>query len=81
MYTLSRYLQTNAYRRLSDRQLRTEARAAPGAPVERQIEAAAWWRSSASGSACDDRIEPLVAASSTSCRAPLAATHGDSRRR
>jgi hypothetical protein len=42
MYTLSRYLQTIAYRRLSDRQLRREAR---GAQERLQaIEGSAWWR-------------------------------------
>ncbi len=42
MYTLSRYLQTIAYRRLSDRELRREARGAQ----ERleAIEGSAWWR-------------------------------------
>jgi hypothetical protein len=42
MYTLSRYLQTIAYRRLSDRELRREARSAQ----ERlqAIEGSAWWR-------------------------------------
>jgi hypothetical protein len=42
MYTLSRYLQTIAYRRLSDRQLRAEARGAQGRLQE--IESSAWWR-------------------------------------
>jgi hypothetical protein len=42
MYTLSRYLQTIAYRRLSDRQLRTEARGAQERLEE--IEATTWWR-------------------------------------
>src|SRR5256885_957778 len=42
MYTLSRYLQTIAYRRLSDRQLRAEARGAQGRLQE--IEGSAWWR-------------------------------------
>jgi hypothetical protein len=42
MYTLSRYLQTIAYRRLSDRQLRAEARNAQERLVE--IEATKWWR-------------------------------------
>ena len=42
MYTLSRYLQTIAYRRLSDRQLRAEARGAQERLEE--IEATAWWR-------------------------------------
>ena len=42
MYTLSRYLQTIAYRRLSDRELRREAR---GAQERLQaIEGSAWWR-------------------------------------
>jgi hypothetical protein len=42
MYTLSRYLQTIAYRRLSDRELRAEARDA----VQRleRIESSWWWR-------------------------------------
>jgi hypothetical protein len=42
MYTLSRYLQTIAYRRLSDRELRAEAREA----VQRleRIESSWWWR-------------------------------------
>jgi hypothetical protein len=42
MYTLSRYLQTIAYRRLSDRQLRAEARGV----MERlgRIESSWWWR-------------------------------------
>jgi Glycosyl transferase family 2 len=42
MYTLSRYLQTIAYRRLSDRELRAEARYA----LQRleNIEASWWWR-------------------------------------
>ncbi len=42
MYTLSRYLQTIAYRRLSDRQLRAEARGAQERLQE--IEATRWWR-------------------------------------
>jgi hypothetical protein len=42
MYTLSRYLQTIAYRRLSDRQLRAEARGAQERLEE--IEATTWWR-------------------------------------
>lgn len=42
MYTLSRYLQTIAYRRLSDRELRAEAREAL-ARIER-IESSWWWR-------------------------------------
>ena len=42
MYTLSRYLQTIAYRRLSDRQLRAEARGAQERLEE--IEATRWWR-------------------------------------
>ena len=42
MYTLSRYLQTIAYRRLSDRQLRAEARGAQERLEE--IEATKWWR-------------------------------------
>jgi hypothetical protein len=42
MYTLSRYLQTIAYRRLSDRELRAEARNA----LQRleRIESSWWWR-------------------------------------
>jgi hypothetical protein len=42
MYTLSRYLQTIAYRRLSDRELRAEARDA----LERieRMESSWWWR-------------------------------------
>jgi hypothetical protein len=42
MYTLSRYLQTIAYRRLSDRQLRREARGTQERLAE--IEGSAWWR-------------------------------------
>jgi Glycosyl transferase family 2 len=42
MYTLSRYLQTIAYRRLSDRQLRAEARGIRTRLQE--IEASKWWR-------------------------------------
>jgi hypothetical protein len=42
MYTLSRYLQTIAYRRLSDRQLRREARGAQERLAD--IEGSAWWR-------------------------------------
>ena len=42
MYTLSRYLQTIAYRRLSDRQLRREARGVQNRLAE--IEGSAWWR-------------------------------------
>ena len=42
MYTLSRYLQTIAYRRLSDRQLRAEARGAQERLAD--IEGSAWWR-------------------------------------
>jgi glycosyl transferase family 2 len=42
MYTLSRYLQTIAYRRLSDRQLRSAARGAQERLQE--IEATTWWR-------------------------------------